>query len=81
MTDIDKGSKAWEKTPGDYLAARKREHSVPARPISVYVTMRDGCKLAVDAYVPQSAKTGAVSGSASFPTILNKVNIINITTN
>ena len=66
MTDIDKGSKAWEKTPGEYLAARERGFTIPPHPFSVYVAMRDGCRLAVDVYLPQPAKAAA----ASFPTLL-----------
>ena len=67
MTDKDKGSPAWKVTPTDYIAARKKEHSVPAAPQSLYVTMHDGCRLAVDVYLPQSAGAQAPD---KFPAIL-----------
>ena len=67
MTDKDKGSTAWKVAPADYVAAREKDFSVPTAPKSVYVTIRDGCRLAVDVYLPQSA---GGEGPEKFPTIL-----------
>src|SRR5215471_15662326 len=58
---------AWRVSPGDYLAKRPAAFRLD-QPTSQYVTMRDGCRLAVDAYIPQ-----AVDGArapATFPTIV-----------
>ena len=53
MPDIDTNSAAWRVPPSRYLDSRPAEHGVPAEPRSCYVTMRDGCRLAVDAWVPE----------------------------
>jgi hypothetical protein len=44
---------AWRVYSGDYLAKRPAAFRL-GQPSSQYVTMRDGCRLAVDAYVPQA---------------------------
>jgi putative CocE/NonD family hydrolase len=66
MPDRDDLGQAWRVTPTQYLARRPAAYSIPA-PKSCYVTMRDGVRLAVDAYVPES-KTG--EGTGRFPTIV-----------
>jgi hypothetical protein len=38
---------AWHVPPGEYLAKRAADFELAA-PRSQYVTMRDGCRLAVD---------------------------------
>jgi len=43
---------AWRIPPADYLAKRPVSFELAA-PSSQYVTVRDGCRLAVDTYVPQ----------------------------
>ena len=48
-----------------YEAARAVPFSLPSAPDSVYVTMRDGCRLAVDVWLPEGAPEGA-----RFPTLL-----------
>src|SRR3954464_12337722 len=58
---------AWRERPTDYLARRPAEHTCPTKPQSVYVTMRDGCRLAVDVYLPQT--TGA-DAPTRWPTVL-----------
>ncbi|MEI6721369.1 MAG: CocE/NonD family hydrolase [Betaproteobacteria bacterium] len=68
MTDKDKGSPAWKITPSEYIASRERNFGIPKDPFSVYVPMRDGCRLAVDVYLPQGV-SGPVQGG-KFPTIL-----------
>lgn len=43
---------AWTVTPEAYLAARPAPHRLPATPLSPYVTMRDGCRIALDVHLP-----------------------------
>ncbi len=62
MSDGDRDSGAWRIPPSAYLGGRPARGSVPA-PCSVYVAMRDGCRLAVDVYVPSG-------GPARVPVIL-----------
>jgi len=52
----DNQRNAWRVPPADYLAGRPVDFEL-ANPSSQYVTMRDGCRLAVDVYVPR-AKSG-----------------------
>ena len=59
--------RAWRVPPGKYLAGRPADFTL-TQPTSQYVTMRDGCRLAVDAYVPQP-KSGT-SGAPTFATIV-----------
>jgi putative CocE/NonD family hydrolase len=59
MGDTDLDSTAWRMTPGAYLAERSAGHPMPSRPLSQYLTMRDGCRIAVDAWLPEGA-TGPV---------------------
>jgi uncharacterized protein len=65
MSD-DNQRNAWRVPPAEYLARRPADFEL-AQPTSQYVTMRDGCRLAVDAYVPHD-----VSGAAqkTFPCIV-----------
>src|SRR5437868_951823 len=66
MTDRDKPGTAWKVSPSEYIASRAKGFAIPKEPISVYVPMRDGCRLAVDVYLPQSGK----AGEKKFPAIL-----------
>lgn len=43
---------AWKMPPHEYLAQRSAAYRVPVAPASRYVTMSDGCRLAVDVYLP-----------------------------
>jgi putative CocE/NonD family hydrolase len=54
-------------TPWTYLKERKRPYGVSKKPFSHYVAMPDGCRLAVDVYLPQTAEGAAAKGP--FPTI------------
>ena len=63
MSDTDIGSDAWVIAPGKYLQGRVARHQL-SQPSSCYVTMRDGCRLAVDAYVPSG------TDDQTFPTIV-----------
>ena len=53
MSDIDSRGNAWLTPPSAYLANRPSTFSIPARPASRYLPMRDGCRLAADIYLPQ----------------------------
>ncbi len=66
MTDRDKSGTAWKVTPSEYMATRERGFAIPKEPVSVYVPMRDGCRLAVDIYLPQSQE----AAGKKFPAIL-----------
>jgi hypothetical protein len=54
MSDSDRDSAAWRRTPSAYLSTRPAQGSV-GRPRSLYVGMADGCRLAVDVYLPPGA--------------------------
>ena len=66
MSDSDAGSRAWSLAPGEYASARSRGYSVP-HPASVYVALRDGCRLALDYYLPQALSDKAPT---RFPVIV-----------
>jgi uncharacterized protein len=68
MADTDTNGRAWRVPPSEYLARRPAEFACPEVPFSLYLTMRDGCRIAVDVYLPQPA-AGPVS-AAKFPAIL-----------
>lgn len=53
MSDLDTHGNAWQLPASAYLASRPARFTVPARPASCYVAMRDGCRLAVDVYLPE----------------------------
>ncbi len=55
MADADLNSAAWRVPPSRYWATRPAEFALPEKPGSRYVTMRDGCRLAVDVWLPQGA--------------------------
>lgn len=67
MSDSDAGSTAWLVPPTQYLENRPPRFGLPKQPRSVYVTMRDGCRLAVDVYLPQP---DAAHPPATLPTVL-----------
>ncbi|MCC5983372.1 MAG: CocE/NonD family hydrolase [Rhodobacteraceae bacterium] len=66
MSDSDAESLAWERAPSHYLSDRPPTHAVPPVPVSHYVTMRDGCRIALDVYLP----AGGDRPAAGFPVIL-----------
>lgn len=66
MPDRDDLGHAWRVSPSEYLARRPATFAVPA-PRSQHVTMRDGCRLAVDVYVPEAKSVG---GRARYPAIV-----------
>lgn len=65
MSGADQHS-AWRIPPAEYLAQRPASFELAA-PSSQYVTMRDGCRLAVDTYIPQP-KAGVAQ--EAFPTLV-----------
>ena len=44
---------AWHQSPHDYVEGRDKPFGVSLKPRSRYVAMPDGCRLAVDVYLPQ----------------------------
>ena len=56
---------AFQSRIAEYEANRPIPYALPERPSSCYVTMRDGCRIAVDVYLPQSDEN-----SERFPTLL-----------
>ena len=52
MSDRDDLGHAWRVLPSEYLKLRPVTHAI-SPPISRYITMRDGIRLAVDVYLPQ----------------------------
>lgn len=67
MSDKDNSPGAWRVPPSKYLATRKPGYTIPSQPLSVYVTMRDGCRIAVDVYLPQAGTDNRPAGRV--PTI------------
>lgn len=55
---------AWSIPPHDYEAHRPVEYRLPKVPMSRYLTMRDGCRLAIDVYVPEPLNGGSGDGAA-----------------
>ncbi len=55
MSDADQNGNAWQVAPSTYLQQRPPTLTCPARPISRYVPMRDGCRLALDVWLPEGA--------------------------
>lgn len=68
MSDRDDRGNAWRVPPSAYLARRPALFAVPARPLSRYLTMADGCRLAVDVHLPADTSGGAAP-AARLPTI------------
>jgi uncharacterized protein len=54
MSDSDRDSSARRRTPSAYLATRPA-HDPVGRPRSLYVETADGCRLAIDIYLPPQA--------------------------
>lgn len=69
MSDHDLKTDAWQVSPSQYLAQRPAVYDIPARPQSQYVEMRDGCRLAVDVYLPKE-KAGQSTLTLTWPTIV-----------
>ncbi len=59
---------AWTVSPQQYAQSRPPEFALPAAPQSRYLTMRDGCRLAIDVYLPQAHE--GREPPAKLPTLL-----------
>ncbi len=68
MPDRDDLGGAWRVTPTEYLERRPATHRIP-EPRSRYLTMRDGCRLAVDVYLPEGLDPG-LRRDGTFPTLV-----------
>ncbi|MBV8651533.1 MAG: CocE/NonD family hydrolase, partial [Alphaproteobacteria bacterium] len=68
MSDHDRAGNAWIVPPSQYLESRPIPYVKPAAPQSRYLEMRDGCRLAIDVYLPQPR--GGETPPARVPTIL-----------
>lgn len=64
MSDLDSAGAAWQLAPSLYLQTRPASHTLPAAPVSFYLPMRDGCRIAIDVYLPQGGQA-----DERFPTI------------
>jgi hypothetical protein len=67
MSDYDT-SGAWKTPASRYLAAHPNRYLVSKKPVSQYVAMSDGCKLAVDVYLPHDESGRVAEGP--WPTIV-----------
>jgi hypothetical protein len=65
MSDRDDQGQAWKQPPSQYFEGRPAQYGLPAQPFSRYVTMRDGCRIAMDVYLPQGAPA-----AATFPALV-----------
>ena len=69
MSDVETSKLAWREGPNAYLERRLAGFLRPARPFSLYLTMRDGCRIAIDVHLPESAPDGPAADQR-WPTIL-----------
>ncbi|WP_241082994.1 CocE/NonD family hydrolase [Achromobacter xylosoxidans] len=61
---------AWVVPPGDYADARPAVYGIPP-PRSCYLPMRDGCRLAIDVYIPATdAQAREAKAATQFPAIV-----------
>ncbi|MBM0205864.1 CocE/NonD family hydrolase [Micromonospora sp. STR1s_5] len=65
MPDDDQRGGAWRVPPSAYLKSRPGTYRVPV-PASRYLAMNDGCRLAIDVYLPE----GDTAADRRWPTIL-----------
>ena len=68
MADAVEPGEGWRLSPAEYGQTRPALYRTGA-PFSCYVGMRDGCRLALDVYLPQGSP-GAPGGQEKRPTIL-----------
>jgi hypothetical protein len=68
MADVVRSGEGWRVSPADYAKTRPATFGV-GLPRSQYVTMRDGCRLALDVYLPQSTPVSDAPRS-KLPTLL-----------
>ena len=58
MSDLDLNGSAWTLAPGRYAQGRPARWAVGA-PRSQYLALRDGCRLALDVYLPEGEQVPA----------------------
>lgn len=58
MSDHDTNGQAWVVPPSEYAARRPARWATGA-PRSQYLTMPDGCRLALDWYLPEGSGAAA----------------------
>ena len=68
MADAVRSGEGWRVSPADYAKTRPAVFAVGA-PRSLYVVMRDGCRLALDVYLPQPVP-GHEPPRSRLPTLL-----------
>jgi putative CocE/NonD family hydrolase len=68
VADAVRCGEGWHVSPAEYAASRPADFGVGA-PRSRHLVMRDGCRLAVDVYLPQ-AVPGGVEPRPRLPTLL-----------
>jgi putative CocE/NonD family hydrolase len=68
VSDAVRSGDGWQVSSADYAKARPIPYAIGA-PQSLYVAMRDGCRLALDVYLPQ-AVPGQKPHKSTLPTIL-----------
>jgi uncharacterized protein len=68
VADTARSGEGWRVSPADYASTRPAAFAIGA-PKSLYVAMRDGCRLALDVYLP-AALPGHEPPRPRLPTIL-----------
>jgi uncharacterized protein len=68
VADRVRSGEGWRLSPAEYVKSRPAPFRVGA-PVSRYVAMRDGCRLALDVYLPQTPP-GVPESHETRPTIL-----------
>ncbi len=68
MSDLDRSGQGWRLSPTDYAAGRDAPFTLPERPVSLYLRMADGCRIALDVWLPQPGASGGPAAAA--PAIL-----------
>jgi putative CocE/NonD family hydrolase len=68
MTDAPRSGEGWRVSPDDYARTRPATFAI-GEPRSLYVAMRDGCRLALDIYLPRTGSGGERPG-ARLPAIV-----------
>lgn len=72
MSDHDNIGGAWTVPPSKYLTTRPAQFALPKGPESRYITMRDGCRIAIDVYLPQGATDPATFATITIFTPYNR---------
>ena len=60
---------AWKVTAAHYAQSRPTSYRLPVTPVSRYLSMKDGCRLAIDVYLPEPFVAGGHAVVEKFPTI------------